>query len=77
MREGRGGGKEREAPTNLIKNSEFTHAVRVTKNRQKTARYLAKKMAVCVAHNPPLRRDKAVFLATGVTVQKLVSIRLL
>ena len=34
MREGRGGGKEREAPTHLIKNSELTHAARVTKNRQ-------------------------------------------
>ena len=34
MREGRGrGGKEREAPTHLIKNSELTHATRVTKNR--------------------------------------------
>jgi hypothetical protein len=41
MREGRGGGKEREAPTHLhvIKNSELTHAARVTK----TKRYLAKK----------------------------------
>jgi hypothetical protein len=34
MREGRGGGKEREAPTHLIKNSELTHAALVTKNRQ-------------------------------------------
>ena len=72
MREGRGGGKECEVPTHLIKNSEFTHAARVTKNRQ-TTRYLAKKMAVCAAHNPPLRRDKAVLLATGVTVQKSAS----
>ena len=31
MKEGRGGGKEREAPTHLIKNSKLTHAVRVTK----------------------------------------------
>ena len=30
MREGKGGGKEREAPTHLIKNSELTHAARVT-----------------------------------------------
>ena len=34
MREGKGGGKEREAPTNSIKNSELTHAARVTKYRQ-------------------------------------------
>ena len=40
----------------------------------KTTRYLAKKMVVCVAHNPPLRRDKAVLLATGVTIQKSASI---
>ena len=31
MKEGRGGGKEREAPTHLIKNSKLTHAARVTK----------------------------------------------
>jgi hypothetical protein len=31
---GRGGGKEREAPMHLIKNSEHTHAACVTKNRQ-------------------------------------------
>ena len=30
-REG-GGGKEREAPTHLMKNSKLTHAARVTKN---------------------------------------------
>ena len=34
MREGRGGGKEREAPTHSIKNLELTHAAHVTKNRQ-------------------------------------------
>ena len=34
MKEGRGGGKEREAPTHLIEISELTHAARVTKNRQ-------------------------------------------
>ena len=43
-------------------------------NIGKTTRYLAKEMAVCIAHNPPLRRDKAVLLATGVTVQKSASI---
>ena len=29
----RGGGKECEAPTHLIEISEFSHAVRITKNR--------------------------------------------
>ena len=29
MKERRGGGKEREAPTHLIKNSKLTHAARV------------------------------------------------
>ena len=33
MREGRGGGKEREAPTHLIENSKLAHAGRVTKNK--------------------------------------------
>ena len=33
MKEGRGGGKEREAPMHLIEISELTHAVRFTKNR--------------------------------------------
>ena len=32
MKERRGGGKEREAPTHLIKNSKLTHAARATKN---------------------------------------------
>ena len=41
-KEGRGEGKEHEAPTYLIKISEFTHAARVTKNSQ-TTRYVAKK----------------------------------
>ena len=60
MREGRGGGKEREAPTHLIKiqNLPMLH---VLLKIGKTTRYLAKKMAVCVAHNPPLRRDKAIY----------------
>ena len=48
MKEGRGGGKEREAPTHLIEISALTHAARVTKNSQ-TARYVAKKsMSVAV-----------------------------
>ena len=34
MKKGRGGGKEREAPTQLIEIWEFTHAARVTKNRR-------------------------------------------
>ena len=33
MKKGRGGGKEREAPTHLIEISELSHAARVTKNR--------------------------------------------
>ena len=33
MKKGRGGGKEREAPTHLIKNSKRSHAGRVTKNK--------------------------------------------
>ena len=32
MKKGRGGGKEREAPTHLIEIAELTHAARVTKN---------------------------------------------
>ena len=35
MREGRGRGKEREAPTHLMKNSKLTHAARVTKNSKR------------------------------------------
>ena len=33
MKKGRGGGKEREAPTHLIEISKLTHAARATKNR--------------------------------------------
>ena len=33
MKKGRGGGKEREAPTHLFEISELSHAARVTKNR--------------------------------------------
>ena len=33
MKKGKGGGKEREAPTHLIEISELTHAARITKNR--------------------------------------------
>ena len=35
MKEGGGGGKERETPTHLIKNSKLTHAGRVTKNKKR------------------------------------------
>ena len=37
MKERRGGGKEREAPTHLVKNSKLTHAARVTKKYQADA----------------------------------------
>ena len=33
MREGKGGGKEREAPMHFIENSKLTHAGRITKNK--------------------------------------------
>ena len=33
MKKGRGGGKERKAPTHLIEISELSHAARVTKSR--------------------------------------------
>ena len=60
MKEGRGGGKEREVPTHLIEISALTHAACVTKNSQ-TARYVAKKsksVAVFVIQNLPLGRGK-------------------
>ena len=39
MKQRKGGGKEREAPTHLIESSNFTHAACVTKNTQRpTAR---------------------------------------
>ena len=43
MKEGRGGGKEREAPTHFIEVSVLTHAARVTKNSQTTRYYVAKR----------------------------------
>ena len=43
MKEGRGGGKEREAPTHFIEISVLTHAARVTKNSQTTRYYVAKR----------------------------------
>lgn len=47
MEEGRGGGKERKAPTQI---SRLAHAARVTKN-SKTARYVAKKRLVNATHS--------------------------
>ena len=43
MKEGRGGGKEREAPTHFIEISVLTHAARITKNSQTTGYYVAKR----------------------------------
>ena len=52
MKEGRGGGKEREAPMHLIENSKFTHAARVTKNNsgssQTSNRMLARMFAISI-----------------------------
>jgi hypothetical protein len=57
-REGEGG-KKHEAPTHLIKISEFTYAARVTKNMQNhKVSSQEKSMVVFVAHNPHPRRDK-------------------
>ena len=60
MKKGRGGGKEREAPTHLIEISELTHAAHNTKIGI-TARYVAKKSKWLVitmkliAHNSSVR----------------------
>ena len=43
MQEGRGGGKEHEAPTHLIEISTLTHAAHVTKNSQTKRYYVAKR----------------------------------
>ena len=53
MKEGRGGGKECEAPTHLIENPKFTHAARVTKNNsgssQTSTRTLSSIFAISIA----------------------------
>ena len=45
MKEGRGGGKECEAPTHLIENSKLTHAARVTKNNSGNSQTYNRKLA--------------------------------
>ena len=45
MKEGRGGGKERDAPTHLIENSKLTHVARVTKNNGGSSQTSNRKLA--------------------------------
>ena len=70
MKEGKGGGKERKAPTHLIEISRLTHTARVTKN-SKTARYVAKKRlvnAMFVAHCYSVRHNRGFKQLNGVIV---------
>ena len=50
MKEGRGGGKEREAPTHLIENSKLTHAVCVTKNKHGSGQTQPRTMRITVQY---------------------------
>ena len=57
MKEGKGRGKEREAPTHLIEISKLTHAARITKNRQ-NCKVCSQEKLVFVAHSYSVRHNR-------------------
>ena len=67
MKEGRGGGKEREAPTHFIEISVLTHAARVTKNSQTTRYYICSQKKV----SPWLKGEALKLVARAIDNQAL------